>query len=453
MHIEEIPWRSPLAAFAPFVGEPDAHLLHAGEKAEAPGWSVIVARPGKRLTVRNGVAFVDGASVAQAPFDALADIRKSRAFSWGDGCYDIAAPFFSGAVGFVGYEMGGGLEPSAKGPASLTPFPDMVFGFYDCAMLFDRAAKKSFVVSKDPIPRNFFDRAPAKGNTDPTSPVTFQSNLTKAAYEDAVSIVIARILDGDIFQANISQRLRAQADNMRPFDVYQRLSAKSDARFGSYLQYTDGAILSNSPERFFSIVKRGSFLDIRTEPIKGTRPRGSTPEEDRAFAAALLNDEKDRAENIMIADLMRNDLSRICIDDSITEDELCSLVSYASVHHMVSVISGILREGLSAVDALKALFPCGSITGAPKIEAMRLIAEIEKEGRGPYCGAIGYIDDRGGADFSVAIRTMTATRNSDGVELTLPVGGGVTRLSDPEMEYEETLVKARSFSRALLVSS
>jgi para-aminobenzoate synthetase component 1 len=206
------------------------------------------------------------------------------------------------------------------------------------------------------------------------------------------------------------------------------------------LQYENGAIVSNSPERFFRIENRADGArNIIAEPIKGTRPRGASAQEDDALARALMVDPKERAENMMIADLVRHDLSQICEDGTIREQSLCALMRLTNVQHLVSTISGVLKERTPFSAVFSALFPCGSVTGAPKIAAMQAIADYEGVGRGPYCGAIGYIDDGGAADFSVSIRTLMI----EGSRVTLPVGGGITLRSKPQDEYEETIAKAR----------
>ena len=219
--------------------------------------------------------------------------------------------------------------------------------------------------------------------------------------------------------------------------------------FGALLQLGRKAVISNSPERFFCIEAGETTRKIRVEPIKGTRPRQASPNADAALARELLSDPKERSENLMIADLMRNDLSKICEDDTICEDALCALMSLTRIHHLVSRISGDLLPNVGIKEVFRALFPSGSVTGAPKIESMKLISEMEKVGRGPYCGAIGYIDDRGGADFSVGIRTAVLEKMDEGAKLTFPVGGGITLRSQPEAEYEETLVKSRDFLAGL----
>ena len=454
MIFEELAWRDPIDAFAPLAGTSHAHLLHAGANSEQPGWSVIVTDPSNVYCARNGRAIVDGADTDGDPFDVLQHLLKSRSpFEPAPQAPD--APFLTGALGFIGYEAGALFEPSATGPVSPFPFPDMAFGFYDGALVFDRNNRRVYVSAltadiAENLKRIFHLHSqsdPSQNNADGAS-----SNFTREKFRSAVSIVIDAILKGDIFQANIAQHLSAREYSATPFDIFGKLSSASDAPFGAFLQYEEGGILSNSPERFFHLSDERGVRRVRTEPIKGTRPRGRTEMEDRELADGLINDEKERAENIMIADLMRNDLSRICKDESIFEEEICKLVSLASVHHLVSIISGELKEGLGVVDVIRALFPCGSITGAPKIQAMKTIAAIEPCGRGPYCGAIGYVDDRGNADFSVSIRTMIATPGKIGHDLVFPVGGGVTLRSEPEAEYQETLVKARSILWALEIS-
>ncbi|MEZ5916070.1 MAG: anthranilate synthase component I family protein [Parvularculaceae bacterium] len=285
------------------------------------------------------------------------------------------------------------------------------------------------------------------------------STFSPAQYRAAVSEVVERIRAGEIFQANISQVLSARLCEKNT--AYELFCARSNidcadgaANFGALVKLRGGDIVSFSPERFFKVSHCPDGLSVVAEPIKGTRPRGTDPASDHRLAQDLLNDPKDRAENIMIADLTRNDLSRVCRDGSIREDEICALMTLPTVHHLVSRISGVLRAELGPLDVLEAMFPCGSITGAPKIQAMQVIADVEKRGRGPYCGAIGYIDDGGEADFSVAIRTMIATQSDSatpamGASLSIPVGGGITVRSDPQSEYEETLSKAAGALTAL----
>jgi len=437
----EIDWRCPYDAFAPLAGEAHAHLLSAGDRARG-GWSVLVAFPEQIIEAQP----IEGA----VWLAAMQEIIDDRIVGASEILPD--APFRTGLVGFVGYEALKGLEPSLALPASPYKLPDAVFGVYDATALFSRAEKRAYIVGRNDAAVN---RLKGALGTDHIKPPVLQdfseaaSNFSINAYEAAVSTVIEKIKSGDFYQANIAQTLIAKSNEaFAPFDLFRAIASESDANFGAILQYPGGAVISNSPERFFRLRPgKGAARRIITEPIKGTRGRSSDPAEDAALAGALINDPKDRAENIMIADLMRNDLSKICKDGSIAEQAICELMTLSKVHHLVSRISGVLREDVSASDIFRALFPSGSITGAPKIEAMNAIAEIEKIGRGPYCGAIGYIDDVGGADFSVAIRTLITDENAKSISV--PVGGGVTLRSVPKAEYEETLIKARGVLDAL----
>jgi para-aminobenzoate synthetase component 1 len=426
----EINWRTPLEAFAPLAGVPHAHLFHGGELAQAP-WSVIVAFPVEMIESHG-----DGAQLLSAIKAHLADREKRAPAPW---------PFSSGLAGFLGYEALHGLEPTLIAPPSPEALPDAAFGVYDAAALFSRREKRAFIVGRcDNARRRLKGALGAAPISAPAGPLRarLSSNFTRRAYRAAVSHIVERIREGEFYQANISQRIVAKtAAPFAPFDLFRLIAKTSDARFGALLQYEKGAIVSNSPERFFEIsLDKDGSRRITTEPIKGTRRRAGDPKEDAARARELLNDPKDRAENIMIADLMRNDLSKICRDGSIREDAICELARLRHVHHLVSRISGLLREDVTAVDALRALFPSGSVTGAPKVAAMNAIASVEGCGRGPYCGAVGVIDDSGRADFSVAIRTLSADPSRRRV--TIPVGGGVTLRSDPQSEYDETLDKA-----------
>lgn len=453
MIVREIDWRSPIGAFAPLAREPFAMLLHAGEESRLPGWSAIAALPSTRLEARSGKTFLNGRRVETAPFEALRSLAKARRRSTAWPSPDLPAPpLMTGLCGYIGYEMGATLEPSAKGPPSPFALPDMAIGAYDSCAVFHRRSARAFICAHTEEAARRLEYALAQSAAPASRPPAFlalRSNFSREAFERAVAATVELIRDGAIFQANIAQQLQVDAaGDLAPFDLFRRVAA-GDAPFAAFLNFAEGAIVSNSPERFFRIEERNGARRIVAEPIKGTRPRSADAKTDRALAEELLADPKERAENVMIADLTRNDLSRISKDGSIREEAICALESFSHVHHLVSRISGELRDEVSAADALVALFPCGSITGAPKIEAMKTIARIEGAGRGPYCGAIGYIDDRGCADFSVAIRTMIVERREEGSRITLPVGGGITLRSDPAAEYQETLHKARASLAAL----
>jgi para-aminobenzoate synthetase component 1 len=447
MIVREIDWRSPLDAFDPLASEPFSVLLHAGAEARAPGWSTIAAFPSAMIEARGGATLLNGDEMRISAFEVLGRVCRERAAHAANG-WPLAVPappLMTGLVGFVGYEMGASLEPSAAGPASPFELPDMAFGAYNACAVFNRRLERAFICAHTDDAASSLAGALGTGPSPPVDLLRFgavASNFSKPAYEHAVADVVELIREGAIFQANIAQQLRVEAERpFAAFDVYRRI-ATGDAPFAAFLNYSEGAIVSSSPERFFRI---DGDRRIFAEPIKGTRARSADSREDRRLADELISDRKERAENVMIADLVRNDLSRISKDGSLKEEAICSLESFSHVHHLVSRISGELRDGVTAVDALSALFPCGSITGAPKVEAMKTIASIEGVGRGPYCGAIGYIDDRGNADFAVAIRTLMV----EGRCVTIPVGGGITLRSEPRSEFDETLQKARGPLSAL----
>ena len=444
MIVRAIDWRSPYAAFAPLTGEPFAHLLHGGDASATAEWSIIVAFP--ESIVRN-----DGDGSGFGQLDALTDERRI--------CAEPKTgrfPFLSGLVGFVGYDAAQSFDPALKTTASPFDLPDIAFGAYDAAALFARQTNEAFIVGRSERSCNRLESALGiewKKPSRADSRANLDTIISALDYERKIRTVLEDILNGSYYQANISHQIIADVEpDFASLTAFTRLTEKSDAFFAGLLQFPEADILSNSPERFFKIEPLGNGARrIVSEPIKGTRPRDEDPEKDRKLAVELLNDPKERAENIMIADLIRNDLSMVCEDGTIREDDICALASFSSVHHLISRISGELQENKNLSDVFRALFPCGSVTGAPKIAAMNAIARVEGIGRGPYCGAIGYWDDRGQADFSVAIRTNILSRKDK--KLTIPVGGGVTLRSDPMHEYGETLVKARAALEAFGVSS
>ena len=273
-----------------------------------------------------------------------------------------------------------------------------------------------------------------------------RSSFTHDEYLRAVQRVREYILAGDIFQANLSQRLEAPLRES-PWSLYRRIRGLNPAPFAAFIDLGGGdAIVSASPERFLRVAGR----EVEARPIKGTRPRGIGPEHDAALGRALTESEKDRAENLMIVDLLRNDLSRVCTPGTVRVPELFALEHYATVHHLVSTVVGELAPGRDAVDLLCAAFPGGSITGAPKVRAMEIIAELEPSRRGVYCGSVGYLSLTGALDTSIVIRTYLALADAGGGNrVYFSVGGGIVADSDPEDEYRETLAKARALLDAL----
>jgi len=458
--IEPLPWAQPRVAFAPLAGEPYALLLESSDAAQRKGadnrWSLICARPYGTLTARNGKVLRNGAEAAGNAFEALrAELDRSRAPA------ESPLPFIGGAAGYFSYDLGRLLErlPPQQPPFAVDDqhLPDMALGLYDLIAVYDHHAERAELIVRQVDGIAAADRnaraaafraaltAPGKlpdGPSGALAAAPVRSAFTRSVYEKAVSRVIEHILDGDIFQANLSQRfeteLRADAT---AFDLYRRLATRSPAPFSAFFNFGEGALVSSSPERFLELRGR----TVTTKPIKGTRPRGRTEPEDQELAAELMSSSKDRAENVMIVDLLRNDLSRVCAPHTIETPALCALESFANVHHLVSTVTGRLRDGADAIDLLKATFPGGSITGAPKIRAEEIIAALEPTTRGPYCGSIGYLGFDGAMDLNIAIRTAVVA----GRRVTFQAGGGIVAQSDPAAEYDETLAKASAIRAAL----
>jgi para-aminobenzoate synthetase component 1 len=273
------------------------------------------------------------------------------------------------------------------------------------------------------------------------SRLDLRSSFTHRGYLDAITRVREYIFAGDIFQSNLSQRFEVPLTEAG-WTIYRRLRTQNPAPFAAYLDFPGVEVLSASPERFLRVDVGGH---VETRPIKGTRPRGLGPEHDAALGLVLSESAKDRAENLMIVDLMRNDLSQVCAPGTVRVSELFALEHYATVHHLVSTVLGDLAPGKDALDLLRAAFPGGSITGAPKVRAMEIIAELEPSQRGIYCGSIGYLSVTGALDTSIAIRTAVAI----GERVCFSAGGGIVADSDPDQEYQETLDKARGMIDAL----
>lgn len=416
-------------------------------------YSFIMADPFHRLTADGGRVMLDGAHVPGDPFAALAALM-ARYFL--DNVPDLP-PFQGGIAGSFGYGLRHHLEHVPPHRRDDQDIPDLLLGAYDLVVAIDHVAEKGWLISSG-LPANGAERqkraeariAWALGLFDRIvdAPMTShwmiaaRPELSSADYKAMVRRTIDYIEAGDIYQANITQRFRARLHaGIDRFDLYRALRQRNPATFASFIEFGDVAILSSSPERFLSL--RGGLVETR--PIKGTRPRGRNAAEDQALAAELLESEKDRAENLMIVDLLRNDISRVCRMGSVTVPVLWGLESYATVHHLVSVVTGEMLPGKSAVDLLRATFPGGSVTGAPKIRAMEIIAELEPTARGPYCGALGYLGFDGSLDSSIVIRTYCIK----GQDLSFQVGGGIVADSDPAAEREECLAKAKALIETL----
>ncbi|MEM9262313.1 MAG: anthranilate synthase component I family protein [Pseudomonadota bacterium] len=444
-------WRDPKAAFLPLATDDYAALLRPGKASKGGEWAIIVANPCVRYEVRDGFLFKDGTRVSDDPFSVLKSVAEARADIYQGFAFDglpSTPPFVGGLVGYVGYESARYVEPSITIPPSPYRLPDLSFGEYSVCALFHLPSKKCFAVGPDESSittlTEMLGSSPVSSREQELSFV--QHDMGEEEYTDKVACIQEHILDGDFYQANLARTLSFSLDQGTPFDLFTSVCTSSAARFCGFLKYPEGTIVSASPERFFAVDRANTGRRIIVDPIKGTRPRHPDPEIDRRLAHDLRNDPKERAENIMIADLLRNDLSRCCVDESIAEDFICRVITYATVHHLVSRISGVLKEQVGPVDVLRHLFPCGSITGAPKIAAMDAIARAEGRGRGPYCGAIGMISDCGAAHFSVAIRTAVCDEQDRRVSV--PVGSGITLKSNPITEFKETVAKAKWLTNA-----
>ncbi len=436
-----------------------AALLHSAASDGARGrYSYIAAEPFQLLVADAGGVTIDGRPVPGDPFTALSEALATHPPLEEAG----VVPFMGGAVGFLSYELGRHVErlpPPRPGLA----VPDMVMGFYDVVLAFDHLDQRAYLISsgapeREPAARArraqaraeaFMARlaacdAMAAPELDWSLTAPWMPDLSRAEVEARIARTIAYIEAGDIFQANITQRMLApRPQGLSDYDLYRRLCALSPAPFSALLRCgPDLSILSASPERFLQLDPQGQ---VETRPIKGTRPRSSDPAQDAALAAALVASAKDQAENLMIVDLMRNDLGRVSTLGSVTVPRLCALETFASVHHLVSEVRSQLRPGLGPVDLLRACFPGGSITGAPKVRAMEIIHELEPAPRGAYCGAIAWIGFDGAMDSNIVIRTLTRV----GETLIAQAGGGIVSDSDPADEYEESLVKLSPLLRAV----
>lgn len=387
--------------------------------------------------------------------DPLGHLRTlmTRYRATGDG----VIPFRGGAVGYFGYEFGARLEGVPLRVPSESSLPDARFGFYDGFIAYDQTNGTASLVANPVARRSAAEilaalRAAVTAATNVSSPSPAPVNLsaepepdlTRDEYLGRVERVRAYIASGDVYQVNLSQRFTTRTTD-DPFVIYERLRAASPAPFGAYLDGGGFQILSSSPELFLRAGRDGQLL---TRPIKGTRPRGATPAEDHRLAAELLASEKDHAELLMIVDLERNDLGRVCRFGSVRVEERHRIESHPTVHHLVATVSGRLAEGRDIYDALRALLPGGSITGAPKIRAMQIIAELEPCPREVYTGAIGWLGFDGTGDFNIAIRTLVHRQG----RVSYHVGGGVVWDSVAEAEYDETLTKGRAMRAALLGS-
>jgi para-aminobenzoate synthetase component 1 len=411
---------------------------------ESRGREVIVTREGHSEVTQGD------------PFEMLDHLLKRYRLD----ADDLPVPFATGAVGYLGYDLCHFIERLPRKAIADVGLPECWFAFYDTVLAFDHLEDMYYIVANGfPEETESLRRSMARDsilrlkshlknsgcqpqvlNRDNRQSIALSSNFTHDGYLAAVARARDYICAGDIYQVNLSQRFNADL-TIPPYELYKRLRTINPAPFAAYLDLGAQAVLSASPERFLKLTGDR----VETRPIKGTRPRGLTTTQDAAFARELLTSVKDHAENIMIVDLERNDFGRVCRIGSVKVTELAALETFPTVFHLVSTVTGQLWPDCTGVDLLRATFPGGSITGAPKVRAMEIIDELEPTRRNAYCGALGYLGFNGDLDLSIVIRTFLI----DGSKVYYQVGGGIVYDSEPEAEYQETLTKGQAMKRAL----
>lgn len=453
---------TPLEAFCRFSSEPNLFFLDSALPAKGIsrysflGFHPFLVMKTKRrkitLTDSNGILEIEG-----NPFEHLRELLKQ--FSLKNTIESV--PFECGVVGYFGYDLCLFIERRSVKAVDDIDLPDMCLGFYNTIISYDNCLQKCHVIGVDfGLDNNLQGRMEHIGEVlsrksdaavvaDETGQYTshpelfeptLKFNFPKELYIEAIRRIKAYITAGDVYQVNLSQRIETHVE-IPPYALYKKLRSVNPAPFSSYLNFDDVAIISSSPERFLKMNAR----HVQTRPIKGTRPRGKDSHTDELMKQALLSSSKDDAELTMIIDLERNDLGRVCDYGSIKVTERKVLEAYPTVYHLVATIEGDLYERYDFIDLLKATFPGGSVTGAPKIRAMQIIDELEPTQRSVYTGAIGYVGFDGNADLNIAIRTFIMKGNA----VYFQVGSGIVADSDEEEEYEETLHKARALIESL----
>ncbi|MBA2928573.1 aminodeoxychorismate synthase component I [Pseudomonas sivasensis] len=439
--VHPLPYRAnPAEYFAAIRHAPGAVLLDSGRPAAERGrYDLLSAWPEATLAVDPDES---GSNFLRRLRKNLSQLGEAKL---PDG-YEL--PFAGGLIGYLSYDFGRHLEQLPHLAVDDLHLPDARFGLYAWALISDHLAQTCQLVFHPALADSERQRLITLFSGDAaTAPATFKlqgpmaPDLSVEAYQQAIERIQDYIQAGDCYQVNFAQRFRAPCSG-DPWVAYCALREACPTPFSGFQSLpNDGAVLSLSPERFVRVSER----QVETRPIKGTRPRGVTPEEDAAHATELLASPKDRAENLMIVDLLRNDLGRSCRTGSVSVPELFSLESYPNVHHLVSSVTGTLADDKDALDLIAGSFPGGSITGAPKIRAMQIIDELEPTRRGLYCGSLVYLDVRGEMDSSIAIRSLLV---KDG-QVCCWGGGGIVADSQWEAEYQESLTKVRVLLQTL----
>jgi para-aminobenzoate synthetase component 1 len=457
----------PVERLGAIVGQwPGAALLESGEGFGPPGrWSIFAARPrlvyeatshSWRIKREDRPAETGKGDPLGRLALLLAELGLAQPGDTPDPNPD-APPFRGGLIGYFGYDLAPRLERLPRKASRESRMPDIRFALHDAAIVADHDSGLVEFQAYDvlgegeaALERRWEEWHAALARTEPRTGLTWlrppRSNFLRAEFLQAARKALEYIRAGDVFQVNLSQRFESRDVGSPicrpdPLTLYLRLKTRSPAPYSAYLRWKDLAIVSSSPELFFATSGRR----IVTRPIKGTRPRGADDDEDALLRADLISSAKDRAELTMIVDLERNDLGRVCEYGSVRVVDPMSVESFAQVHHLVATVDGRLRPDVGPIDVIRAVFPGGSITGAPKIRAMEIIDELEPNRRGVYTGAIGFFSRGGTSRFNIAIRTLLV----EGDRVHYHVGGGIVADSDPEAEYLETLHKGRGLREVL----
>jgi para-aminobenzoate synthetase component 1 len=443
IRIAPLPYRAdPGQLFEAVADLPWSMMLDSGR--HEPGQSrydIIVAEPWATIETRAGTTQVrmrtGVRSSSEDTFCLLRELLQPIESS------ALPPPFAGGAIGYFGYDLGRRLERLPSIARDDEGLPEAAVGLYDWAVVVDHGQRRAWLASAGRVARTeaqwqalverFSSPAPPRPRAPFRALSAIRSNMTRAEYLDAFERIARYIRDGDCYQVNLAQRFEVRASG-DPWSAYRVLRELNPAPYSAYLNLPFAQVLSASPERFLK-VHAGR---VETRPIKGTRPRAEDPRVDAERAQALHASVKDRAENVMIVDLLRNDLAKSCRPGSIRVPQLFEVESFANVHHLVSTVTGELAPGRDALDVLRGCFPGGSITGAPKLRAMQIIEELEPHRRGVYCGSIGYIGYDGTMDTNIAIRTLVCREGY----ARFWAGGGIVADSTGEEEYQETLDKA-----------
>ncbi|GAB6167647.1 aminodeoxychorismate synthase component I [Clostridium carnis] len=439
---------NPLEVYNIFKDEVNTIFLDSSKEDEKLSkFSFIGINPFLIFESKGNNAFLNGERVNGNPFDVLESYLEKYKIE-NDKYNEI--PLISGAIGYISYDTGRMIESLPDESIEDFNLNDMKFIFYNNIICFDLLNNKKYITSINILKKSkdTIEEIEERINNGrkleikqiENKNINFKSNFTKESYMDAVSKLKKYIVSGDVYIANMTQRFFCESKE-DSFEIYKKLRNINKAPFSAFLNFEDFQVISSSPERFIQIKDK----KVHTRPIKGTRPRGKTKEEDIKNKLELINSEKDKAELLMVVDLERNDLSKVCKPHSIKVTELFKLEEYDTVFHLVSTIYGELKNNVSSVKCIKECFPGGSITGTPKIRAMEIIEELEGLKRNLYTGCIGYFDFRGNSDFNIVIRTIVKKDN----KAYFGVGGGITYDSIEEDEYNETLDKAKALMRVL----